>query len=221
MKFHYLAIILLIVFLAEALLVVPEVWGPGQRFMAAVLPALLVDYTNVDRTNDKKAPLQINPLLTKAAELKAKDMASRSYFSHEGPDGEAPWVWFDKVNYKYVYAGENLALNFFESSEVNQAWMNSLKHRENILGENFTDIGVGLARGKFEGRDSVFIVQFFGSTKESLANKNKTPIKLGFHRSNVLSAAIGLSDGLLIKLRSASLKTLQLFGYQTPKGQII
>jgi hypothetical protein len=221
MNFRYLIVILVVLFLAEALLVVPEVWGPGKRFMAAVLPALVVDYTNVDRTNDKKAPLQINPLLTKAAQLKAEDMASRSYFSHEGPEGEAPWDWFDKVGYKYVYAGENLALDFFESSEVNKAWMNSPKHRENILGEKFTDIGIGLANGQFEGKDSVFIVQFFGSTEESLARRDKAPIKLGFRRANVLSAAIGLSDGILTKMRYVSLKTLQLFGYKTTNGKII
>ncbi|MCX6712280.1 MAG: CAP domain-containing protein, partial [Candidatus Vogelbacteria bacterium] len=109
MKLRYLIVILVALFLAESLLVVPEVWGPGKRFMAAVLPALVVDYTNTDRTNDQKQPLKINPLLAQAAQLKADDMAKRSYFSHEGPKGEAPWSWLDKVGYKYVYAGENLA----------------------------------------------------------------------------------------------------------------
>lgn len=222
MNFRYLALILTLIFLVEALLVVPEIWGPGRRFMAAILPALVVDYTNIDRTTEQKPPLQINPLLATAAQLKAEDMAKRSYFSHEGPKGETPWLWFDKVGYEYVYAGENLALDFYDSGEVNRAWMNSPKHRENILDKNFTDIGIGLASGKFNGRDSLFIVQFFGSTEESLAKQNKTTtIKPGFKRTNFLSAAIGLSDELLVKLRLASLSLFRLFGYQKINGKII
>lgn len=222
MKLRYLVLILIIVFFAESFLVVPEVWGPGRRFLAAVLPALVVDYTNIDRRSDQKGPLTVNPLLTKAAELKARDMATRSYFSHQGPKGETPWSWFDKVGYQYVYAGENLALNFYESSEVNQAWMNSPKHRENILDRNFTDIGVGMALGKFEGRDSVFIVQFFGSTQESLVEQAKmSQILPRFKRTSFVSAAVGLSEGVLIRLRVISLPALRSFGYPTINGRII
>ncbi|MFA5000711.1 MAG: CAP domain-containing protein [Candidatus Paceibacterota bacterium] len=144
-----------------------EIWGPSRRFLGAILPALVVDYANLDRAVEKKLPLQTNVLLTQAAQLKAEDMAKRSYFSHEGPDGEAPWIWLDRVGYKYVYAGENLALNFYDSGQVNQAWLNSFQHRANIMNKNFTEIGVGSATGQFEGRNSVFIVQFFGSTKTS------------------------------------------------------
>lgn len=222
MTTRYLVFLLAFIFLIESLLVVPEIWGPGRRFLAAVFPALVVDYANLDRTNDQKPPLKVNPLLAKAAQLKAEDMASRSYFAHEGPNGEAPWVWLDKVGYQYIYAGENLALDFYDSSEVNRAWMNSPKHRENILGQKFTDIGVGLAHGQFEGRERVFIVQFFGSTEESLAQKDKLSVtSTGFRRTNVLSAAIGLSDGILSKLRFVSLSLLRLTGYQVVNGQII
>ena len=222
MNFRYLAVILTLVFLAESLLVVPEVWGPGRRFLSAVLPALVVDLTNVDRTNERKLPLQINPLLTKAAQLKAEDMAKRSYFSHEGPGGETPWSWLDEVGYQYVYAGENLALNFYDSNEVNRAWLNSPKHRDNILAKNFTDIGVGIANGKFREQNSIFIVQFFGSTKESLAQQIKTPIvSPGFKRTNILSAAIGLTNGLPSRLRALSLPIIHQLGYPTINGKII
>ncbi|MFA5319159.1 MAG: hypothetical protein WC387_02205, partial [Candidatus Paceibacterota bacterium] len=61
-----------------------EIWGPSRRFLGAILPALVVDYANLDRAVEKKLPLQTNVLLTQAAQLKAEDMAKRSYFSHEG-----------------------------------------------------------------------------------------------------------------------------------------
>ena len=213
MNWRYLVLILLLVFSIETLLVVPEVWGPGRRFMAAVWPAVVIDYANVDRTSAQTAPLQVNAFLTKAAQLKAEDMARRSYFSHNGPTGEAPWFWFDQVGYKYVYAGENLALDFYDSNEVNQAWLASPKHRANIMDKNFTDIGVGLATGKFEGQDRVFIVQLFGSTEASLAKRDQlAKVPLGFKRANVLSAAIGLSDNVLSELRALSLSFFNYFG---------
>lgn len=222
MNSRYLIVILIFFFLIESLLVVPEVWGPGRRFLAAVLPALVADYTNADRVNNQQLVLQVNPLLTQAAQLKAEDMARRSYFSHDGPNGETPWSWLDQVGYRYVYAGENLALDFYDSREVNQAWLNSPKHRANILNKNFTDLGLGLATGRFEGRDSVFIVQFFGSTKESLAEREKLAgVSPRFQRTSFLSAAIGLSDDLLIKLRQGSLWGLQLLGYPIINGKII
>jgi hypothetical protein len=37
------------------------------------------------------------------------------------------------VGYAFQYAGENLAVNFTESTDVDQAWMNSPDHRSNIL----------------------------------------------------------------------------------------
>ena len=221
MKPRYLIAILIIVFLVESLLAVPEVWGPGKHFMAAVLPSLVVDYANTDRANAQTSTLQINPLLTQAAQLKANDMAARSYFSHQGPAGEAPWTWLDHVGYKYVYAGENLALDFYDSSEVNQAWMNSPKHRENILDKNFTDIGVGMAEGQLAGRDSIFIVQFFGSTQDSLAKQAKTPATLGFRRANVLLSAVSLSDKILTRLRSISLPFFRRLGLPKVNGKII
>ncbi len=223
MNWRHLVVILTLVFIAESLLVVPEIWGPSQHFLAAVIPSLVVSYTNTVRTDEQKPPLQINPLLVRAAQLKAEDMARRAYFSHEGPNGETPWGWFDRVGYKYVYAGENLALDFYNSNEVNQAWLNSPKHRENILDKNFTDVGIGLATGQFAGRNSVFIVQFFGSTKESLAQqKVSTSTQISFKkRTNVLSAALGLSGGLWNKLRASSLFVLHQFGYSPIKGRVI
>lgn len=220
-KFYYLAFFLVIILLAELFLVVPEVWPPGRHFLAAVLPSLVVKQTNEERINQSYLTLKTNPLLEKAAQLKADDMAKRSYFSHQGPNGETPWSWFDQVGYRYIYAGENLALNFYDHQTVTRAWMNSIKHRNNILSGNFTDIGIGIAYGEFAGRPSVFIVQFFGSTAESLALAReissliKDPQPVG-----LLSSMVGLSEPISQVWRKTSLQIFSWFGYLTPVGQI-
>ena len=140
-------------------------------FLASVLPAVLIDYANEDRTAENLTPLRLNNLLSQAAQMKAEDMARRGYFSHDGPNGEKPWTWLDRVGYDYAYAGENLAVNFFDSKQINDAWMNSPAHKENILKNNFEEIGIGVASGNYEGRSSVFVVQFFASTKEDSRNQ--------------------------------------------------
>ena len=48
-------------------------------------------------------------------------------------------------------AGENLAVNFSDSQDVTNAWMNSPEHRANILNGDFTQIGIATAQGTYKG----------------------------------------------------------------------
>jgi len=130
---------------------------------ANVISSVLVAKTNDYRALNVEKELIVSDVLNKAAQMKAEDMAKRGYFSHLGPEGEKPWSWFDKVNYEYIYAGENLAIDFTESEDVVNAWINSAKHQANLLNVNFTEIGIGIADGIYEGRKTTFVVQFFAS----------------------------------------------------------
>ncbi len=134
-----------------------------QDMSAAVITSVLNADTNTYRAENRILGLQENPLLSAAARLKAEDMAKRGYFAHLGPDGEKPWSWMKKAGYEYVYAGENLAVHFSDSKDVTNAWINSPKHRSNLVNERFTETGIGIAEGTFEGSPTVFVVQFFAS----------------------------------------------------------
>ncbi|HNW71641.1 MAG TPA: CAP domain-containing protein [Candidatus Paceibacterota bacterium] len=134
--------------------------------MAAVLPGVLSSLTNEERQAEKLPTLATNDLLTKAAEMKAQDMATNGYFAHTSPDGKSPWYWFHQVEYNYKYAGENLAINFTDSKDVTNAWMASPTHRENIMKGKYTEIGTGIATGIFEGRQTIFVAQLYGSQIE-------------------------------------------------------
>ncbi|MDB5266880.1 MAG: hypothetical protein JWN89_695 [Parcubacteria group bacterium] len=131
--------------------------------VSAVMPALTAYLTNKERSQKNLQDLAVDPLLTEAAVAKAKDMATRGYFAHTDADGNLPWTWLDKAGYRYEYAGENLALNFEDSSEVVTAWMNSPLHKKNILGKHYTQIGIGTAAGTYQGKPATFTVQFFAS----------------------------------------------------------
>ena len=131
--------------------------------LATVLPAVVSLLTNDARSKENIAKLTINEKLSLAAQAKAEDMALKGYFAHNSLDGKTPWYWIDQAGYKYEYAGENLAVNFEESEEVVKAWLKSPGHRFNLLGRNYTEIGVGTASGLYKGKQATFVVQMFAS----------------------------------------------------------
>lgn len=134
---------------------------------AAVVASVLVDLANEDRSSENRAMLSVNPVLQKAAQMKADDMAAKSYFAHTSPEGADPWHWFTKAGYDFRFAGENLAVYFSDSLEVEKAWMNSPTHRGNIMSDKFTEVGIALARGSYEGNETTFVVQMFGTPAEA------------------------------------------------------
>ncbi|TSD05265.1 MAG: hypothetical protein Greene07147_586 [Parcubacteria group bacterium Greene0714_7] len=144
-------------------------------FLAAVLPGVLTALTNNDRATNGVGTLTEEPLLTQAAEKKAADMAAKGYFAHVAPDGTTPWYWLDLVGYNYTYAGENLAVNFTDSKDVEDAWMKSPTHRANIVKSEFTRIGIGTAQGLYQGKEVTFVVQFFATPASPDAKKILSP----------------------------------------------
>jgi len=134
---------------------------------ATVYPAVLADLTNQDRTTAGVPKLAWNNSLQKSAELKAEDMIKNGYFAHTSPAGITPWFWLVKTNYNFIYAGENLAINFTESNDVEDAWLNSPKHRENIMNSHFSEIGITALDGFYQGRNTTFVVEFFGLPTET------------------------------------------------------
>lgn len=140
-----------------------HLWQTSRWLVSTVLPSAVVELTNEERADESLKPLRRSATLDTAARMKAQHMAKNEYFSHYAPDGTSPWYWFDQSGYKYVHAGENLAIHFTDSSEVVDAWMDSPTHRANIVNGNFTEIGVGTAKGTYQGYDTVYVVQLFGA----------------------------------------------------------
>jgi len=127
------------------------------------LPAALTSLANVDRGRNGLAGLTEDALLAKAAQAKAEDMARNGYFAHVSPTGATFRDVLASVGYEYTYAGENLAVDFTESADVETAWMNSPTHRANILKDEYTHVGFGIAEGMYEGREVTFVAEFFAA----------------------------------------------------------
>ena len=121
----------------------------------------LLRFTNLKREENGLAPLTANIQLEEAASKKADDMFEKDYWAHDAPDGTTPWVFIKNAGYDYVYAGENLARGFVNSEDVVNAWMASPHHRENILSENFNEVGFSVKAGNLSGEDTFLVVQEF------------------------------------------------------------
>lgn len=81
--------------------------------------------------------------LSDLARKKSQDMADNNYFSHTSPTYGSPFEMMEQFDFTFQLAGENIAAGQRSPEQVVEGWMNSKGHRENILKEGFTHIGVG------------------------------------------------------------------------------
>lgn len=130
---------------------------------AAISSPSIVSLANTSRAQAGLGALSTNSQLESAALTKANDMFKNQYFAHTSPQGKTPWNFISDAGYSYVYAGENLAIGYGDSSELHNAWMNSPTHRENIMNPNYREIGVASIDGVYEGANTTIVVQEFGS----------------------------------------------------------
>ncbi|HOV29828.1 MAG TPA: CAP domain-containing protein [Candidatus Dojkabacteria bacterium] len=139
------------------------VFGIEQAQASTITPENIVALTNAERANLGLSTLSYNAQLSSAALAKANDMFEKQYWDHFGPNGETPWQFIRGAGYSYVYAGENLAKGFKTSESVVEAWMASPTHRANIVNSNYRDIGVAVVEGILLGKQTVLVVQMFGT----------------------------------------------------------
>ena len=130
----------------------------------------LIELTNIEREKKGLSKVVENEALDKAAKLKAANMFSENYWAHFAPSGKTPWDFILGAGYRFTFAGENLAKNFYSSDEVVAAWMASPTHRDNLLNSNYKDIGIAVEEGVLNGQKTILIVQEFGTT-DVLAGK--------------------------------------------------
>jgi len=147
---------------------------------AVLLQSKIIAETNLQRQQNGNLPALIeNENLNETAAAKARDILARQYFEHISPSGIGPGDLAQKYGYEYILEGENLILgNFASEKEVVQDWMNSPGHRANILNNRYTEIGVSIIKGTYEGETVWVGVQEFGlplssCTQPSVSLKNK------------------------------------------------
>jgi len=144
-------------------------------------------WTNVQRTDNGESLLKQSTTLDQIAQYKLEDMFKNQYFAHEAPvTGKQVGDLAEDFGYGYILIGENLALGNFKSDYalVVDGWMESPGHRANILKEGYTEIGVAVGKGMYEGRETWLAVQTFG-TPLSVCPSVNTSLKTQVDAENV------------------------------------
>lgn len=134
-----------------------------------VTVADIINLTNEERQKKGLNLLTEDSRLDAAAAFKASNMFSENYWAHYSPSGKDPWGFINGAGYKFTYAGENLARNFYNSRDVVNAWMASSTHRDNLLNPRYLNIGIAVMEGELNGQKTVLVVQEFGTPVEAIA----------------------------------------------------
>lgn len=151
----------------------------------------VITLTNQERQKENLTILTENKLLTEAAKKKTLDMFKNGYFEHVSPSGLAPSDVVTSTGYSYVSVGENLAMGIFkDEADLVKAWMDSPGHRANILGKQFRDIGVYVAKDIYKNEEVWIAVQEFG-TNSSVCNKPEEKEKINLENAYGVLSELG------------------------------
>jgi len=165
----------LLVMLKVLLLVVSVAFPAALVFSSAITASNIVALTNANRDASGLPELRENSQLSAAAIAKAEDMMLNEYFAHTSPSGKTPWDFIRGAGYAYTLAGENLAVHYQTAEDVTAGWLASPSHRANIMNERFSEIGVGVVMGEYQGFESIMVVQMFGEPVVAAEEPVQTP----------------------------------------------
>ncbi|MFG6496281.1 CAP domain-containing protein [Fictibacillus sp. UD] len=102
------------------------------------------ELTNIIRLKYDKNPLEWDELTSEVAFLHSKDMLTQQYFSHDSKDGRTLSDRLQEKEVKFLQAGENIAANYTDAAAAVEGWMNSEGHRNTMLNDEYTHLGVGV-----------------------------------------------------------------------------
>jgi len=89
-------------------------------------------------------------------------MAQHGSFDHRGTDGSQPAERVTATGYRWRTTGENIAVGQSNADAVVTAWLESPGHCTNIMGPQFTQMGVAFALTPV-GKPTIYWAQVFGA----------------------------------------------------------
>lgn len=130
---------------------------------AAALQDEVLSHLNAQRKAHGLSPLRLSAKLDKAAQGHACDNAKRRSISHDSSDGGTLKTRLRKAGYKYRTAAENTGRGFGTGARAVEWWMNSPKHRSNILLGKAREVGIGIALSAAPDNKLHWVINFGAS----------------------------------------------------------
>lgn len=112
---------------------------------ADALQQEVLSHLNAERKARGLPLFKLSAKLDKAAQGHACDNAYRRSISHESSDGGTLRTRLKQAGYKFRAAAENTGRGFGSGARAVEWWMNSPKHRDNILLGKVREVGIGIA----------------------------------------------------------------------------
>lgn len=121
---------------------------------SAAIAARVLELVNAARAEARRcgrekvaaaAPLALSQPLTEAAARHALDMARTGSFDHRGSDASSSAERVTSAGYRWRATGENIASGQSSADSVVAAWLDSPGHCANLMGPQFTEMGVAFA----------------------------------------------------------------------------
>lgn len=104
---------------------------------------VVLDRINAERRNSGVPELTVQAQLTETARRHSISMGCNNFFEHSGSVGEGVEFRVQQSGYDFKALGEVIAAGYETPDEVVEEWLSSNPHREIILGEIFSEIGIG------------------------------------------------------------------------------
>jgi uncharacterized protein YkwD len=114
------------------------------------------------RRQDAVPPVTLSRALTEASQRHADDMAGPGAFDHRGSDGSQPPERVSRTGYRWRATGENIAAGQVSADEVVASWLASPGHCTNVMGPQFTEMGVAYALAPSEN-PAIYWTQVFAA----------------------------------------------------------
>ncbi len=123
----------------------------------------IITETNNRRKENNLSPLEENIKLNEAAKAKVLEIFKSQYSGDGSSSDKGPAELAKDAGYDYLVIGENAALGSPENDKkLTEAWMRSIEHKANILNDQYTQIGVAVEKGLYEGKSVWVAVEEFG-----------------------------------------------------------
>ena len=103
----------------------------------------LLNLLNHDRAANGLPALTLDSELSRIARMKSCDMKQSGYFAHESPTYGNAASMLTRFGYSFAGVGENIA-HHASVEKAEAAFMSSTGHRANILGSQWTKVGIGI-----------------------------------------------------------------------------
>ena len=101
----------------------------------------MLDSVNAVRARSGAAPLTLNPQLTAAAQVQARDISRQNRAWPFGSDGSSPYDRIRREGYGGELVGEIYSQSYETELETLAAWMEQPDTRAVILDKRATDVG--------------------------------------------------------------------------------